>query len=155
MLKSIVKSKYIIPNNEIHSVKNRVIFPNMQKLAKKSVTELRGIKLKNVWWIGFRMIGFTLNDGQSSKEGNTPKCFGKDFDPKKKITSVECLIDKEEVSFNQINFYSGTERLARIGDREDRTDDDRREVFNIAEDEQLIGCELHQLNSDLNNNEIR
>ena len=44
-----------------------------------------------------------------------------------------------------MNFYSGHEKLVNVGD----TDWDERfegywEELNIAEDEHLIGCELHQ-----------
>ena len=44
-----------------------------------------------------------------------------------------------------MNFYSHGERLVAVGYDEDwvkRKESGRKEVFNIAEDEQLIGCEL-------------
>ena len=50
----------------------------------------------------------------------------------------------------EINFYHNTERLVAVG-----SDDEwgqyyvkRREVFNIAQDEQLFGCELEKRTSD-------
>jgi hypothetical protein len=44
----------------------------------------------------------------------------------------------------QIRFYSGKERLVRLGygEKDVRYFGGRREIFEIAKDEQLIGCEL-------------
>ena len=144
MLKSITKSQHIIPKNEVINVKSRLIFPEKQKLTIKNVKELRTLKIKNVWCIGTKKIGFTLSDGQPSKQGIIPKCFGHSFDPAKKITRVECFIDTDEESFDKISFYSEQQRLYTIGDSEDeeKLNDNRKEVFDIADDEVLIGCEL-------------
>jgi hypothetical protein len=49
----------------------------------------------------------------------------------------------------RINFYSGKELLVRVGWQDDGYVDwngRRREVFEIADDEQLIGCELAHSN---------
>ncbi len=68
------------------------------------------------------------------------------FDPSKKITKIECIISKLSNWIYEINFYHGEKRLVEV-----HTDakfaaifDEKVEVFEIAEDEQLIGCELHE-----------
>ena len=47
----------------------------------------------------------------------------------------------------KINFYHHTERLVKVGEEDDDYwlvwEGGRREVFEIADDEQLIGCELY------------
>ncbi len=47
----------------------------------------------------------------------------------------------------QINFYHGQESLVAVGINDERVKilGGRVEVFEIAEDEQLIGCELHEM----------
>ena len=44
----------------------------------------------------------------------------------------------------QINFYSGKERLVKVGYEDDFVQENfgRKETFDIADDDQLIGCEL-------------
>jgi hypothetical protein len=46
----------------------------------------------------------------------------------------------------KINFYSGKERLVKVGHDDDFVEvyGGRVESFDIADGEQLIGCELHQ-----------
>ena len=68
------------------------------------------------------------------------------LDPSKKITRIECIIDKNERCFLQINFYHHTERLVAVGKHDDyvKKNGKRKEVFDIAEDEQIIGCELDE-----------
>ncbi len=50
-----------------------------------------------------------------------------------------------EHDINQINFYSGEEKLAKVGFSDDHLKKwgKRVEIFEIADDEQLIGCELY------------
>ena len=50
----------------------------------------------------------------------------------------------------QINFYHYGERLVYVGYNDAYVDmfGERREVFEIAEDEQLIGCQLHKYKLD-------
>ena len=66
------------------------------------------------------------------------------FDPSKKITKIECILGKNEQKIRQINFYHHEERLAKVGllDGDLKMRAGRREVFEIADDEQLIGCDL-------------
>ncbi len=67
------------------------------------------------------------------------------FDPNKKITKVECIIHKDEDCIIRMNFYSGQERLVQVLESDDwfvKQYGKRVESFEIAYDEQLIGCEL-------------
>jgi hypothetical protein len=66
------------------------------------------------------------------------------FDPSKKITKVEVMICLYEKWLYQINFYHQQQRLVSVGSSDDDAKDYiiRREVFEIADDEQLVGCEL-------------
>ena len=70
------------------------------------------------------------------------------FDPTKKITKVDHIIHRHEDRIMQMNFYHNEERLVAVGETEEVVDRSgrvvfgRREVFEIADDEQLIGCEL-------------
>jgi hypothetical protein len=54
------------------------------------------------------------------------------------------IIRKFELGILQINFYSGLERLVGVGETDSWVGDfgGRIETFEIAEDEQLIGCIL-------------
>ncbi len=69
-----------------------------------------------------------------------PNDFNKSyiFDPAKKITRIEVIIDKNELQIIQINFFSGTQTLVKVG--LDDVDAGRVESFEIADDEKLIGC---------------
>ena len=117
----------------------------MISLAKKSLQELRDLTITQVQWQSNATLGFTLNDGQTCKAGSYD--FDKSYtvDPDKNITSIQVIIKKNESGIVQINFYSGEERLVKVGcDDDDYVEEDerRKETFEIAADEQLIGCEL-------------
>ena len=95
-------------------------------------------------WSGTATIGITLTDGASAKAGKL-NCFSKHaFDPAKKITRVEVIFNRSENEFMQTNFFSGEERLVSIGLPDNLVKDweGRKETFEMADDEQLIGCEL-------------
>ena len=66
------------------------------------------------------------------------------FDPVKKITQIETIIDYDEFNILRINFFSGSEPLYKLGksDWDVERNAGRRVFFEIAPDEQLIGCEL-------------
>ena len=66
------------------------------------------------------------------------------FDPSEKITSVEVRINSSENRITRIGFYHNEERLVAMGLSDDWLHKwgGRSEVFDIADDEQLIGCEL-------------
>ena len=88
-----------------------------------------------------------LNDGQSCKAGQKFDVHKSHiFDPTKKITRVRVIISKGEIFFNQISFYHHQERLVTVGwsDQMVKKEKGRMVIFNIADDEQLIGCELDQ-----------
>ena len=69
------------------------------------------------------------------------------FDQTKKITKIEHIIHRDENCINQISFYSGRETLIKVGLDEDfvKSGGGRVEKFEIADDEQLIGCELNSI----------
>ena len=96
-------------------------------------------------WYGTFALGFTLSDGQSSKAGISNFIKSHNFDPNKKITRIETIINKYELSILRINFYHHGERLVAMGmsDLDVKRYGRRVEVFEIAEDEQLIGCGLY------------
>ena len=67
------------------------------------------------------------------------------FDEAKKITKVETVLRNDESNIGLIKFYNEEELLVSVG-----VDEEafklllvRVEVFEIAEDEQLIGCEAN------------
>ncbi len=67
------------------------------------------------------------------------------FDQAKKITKVEVIISKDEWNLCQTNFYCGDELLVAVGEDDNDVKEwaGRRETFEIAENEKLIGCELN------------
>ena len=91
-------------------------------------------------------IGFTLNDGQTCKAGTEDCNKSHSFDPTKKITKIEVIIYKHEKMIMQINFYHHQQRLVKVGygDGGVKTWGGRVELFEIADDEQLIGCKLNE-----------
>jgi hypothetical protein len=55
------------------------------------------------------------------------------------------VIHNDETSIMQINFYSGGERLVRVGFYDERAvvfQGNRIETCDIANDEQLVGCKI-------------
>ena len=145
MLKSIVKSLRIIPTNCVKRVKGTVNLLDMPTLAIMSLQELRNLAITQVQWYGVNSLGFTLSDGKTCKAG-TSYDFAKShvFDKSKKITKIVIIVENSESLIDQIKFFSGEEVLCTVG-----YDDDfvqhyggRVESFEIAADEQLIGCEL-------------
>ena len=143
-IKSIVKSHRIIPKEVINNLISKVIFPDMSTLAKQNRQELKNLIITQVHWDKNCSLGLTLNDDKSCKAGTVVCNNSHTFDPTKKITRVEVIIEKFERSIVQINFFSGEERLVAVGlfDDYDKSWGGRRETFEMAADEQLIGCEL-------------
>ena len=120
----------------------------MAEISNKHGHELRNLTIKRVQWNDIASLGFTLTDGQTCKAGSDEFCDSHIFEPSKKITRVECIITEYEREIVQINFYHDGERLVMVGKNDDEVKehggDGRKEVFEIAEDEQLIGCELDE-----------
>ena len=127
----------------------------MIELTNKSLEEIRKLRITQVQWFGYVVtLKITISDGQTCKAGAPTVNFDKShkFNPSKKITKVECIIKKCEDWIIQINFFSGKQKLVNVG----YSDYDvarmigvvgRKEVFEIADDEQLIGCELDHENN--------
>ena len=93
-------------------------------------------------------FGLTLTDGLTCKAGTNNFNESRTFDPTKKITRIEVFILKYELNIDQINFCCDEQILVMVGGTnnvfEVLKNGGRVEIFEIAEDEQLIGCELHQ-----------
>ena len=89
------------------NVKNTVKLPDILKLESKNSQELINMSITQVEWNDNHSIGFTLNDGQSCKAKAGPNSFPYryTFDPSKKITKVEVIINKSEWWIIRINFY--------------------------------------------------
>ena len=114
-----------------------------------SLQKLRNLAITKVYWHGsIPSLGFTSSDGKSCRAGRQFN-FTKShvFDPSKKITKILTTVEKKGWWIEQIKFFSGEEELCRVG----YTDDDwmlrqqcEVESFEIADDEQLIGCQLDQ-----------
>ena len=147
MIKSI-HSQHIIPNNAVHLPKKIISAPEVQELTEKNLQELKDLTITQVsWGINIYTLGFTLSDGSKCKAGILYATEGfHTFDPAKKITKVEAFISQSENFINQINFFHHEERLVRMGmtDSVVKKEFGRREVFEIADDEQLIGCRLDE-----------
>lgn len=97
MLNSIVKSKKVIPYNVIAEVTGTVQVSDMETLVNKSYEELRSLKIDRITWNFPKMLGFVLTDGQNCLSGPCePTNIIHMFDPSKKITKIECFIQKDE-----------------------------------------------------------
>ena len=81
-----------------------------------SLQELRNLTITKILWIGNLALFLTLSDGQTCKVGHRLDFKGSySFDPAKKITKVEVIIDKHEDNILRINFYHREERLVFVG----------------------------------------
>ena len=101
--------------------------------------------VNKVEWYSVETLSFTLSNGEYCTAGSQKVIKSHKFDPNKKITKVECIFEKTGYGFLQINFYSGQETLVQVGASDDRVIKrygGRVEIFEIEDDEQLIGCEL-------------
>ena len=143
---SITKSKHIIPENSGLLITGTVMIPNIKQITVKSEEEIKNLRINHVSW-GFFSVGFNLNDGQKCLAG-TLFSNSHTFDPAKKITKVECIINRNEKNIIRINFYSYNQRICKVELESSNVRNNikknggRREIFLIADDEQLIGCEL-------------
>ena len=92
--------------------------------------------MTKVQWNSVYTLRCTLNDGQSCKAGISKDLNASyTFDPAKKITTIEHIINMAEAKIIQINFYHKEERLVRMAiysDDEVKVWGGRREVFEIA-----------------------
>ena len=101
--------------------------------------------INKVEWYSIYTLSFTLSNGEYCTAGSVKVNESHTFEPNKKITKVECIINKDELWITLINFYSGQETLVQVGmkyDHDVMKYGGRVEVFEIEDDEQLIGCEL-------------
>ena len=125
--------------------------PDLTKLANKNLKELNSLALEEIQWNDMFALRLNLNDGQSCKVGSNELEESHIFEPTKKITSIETILHKNEYQILQTNFYHFAERLVAVGWDDDSIEyhdvGGRRELFHIADDEQLIGCELNECES--------
>ena len=89
-------------------------------------------------------FGLNLNDFQFCKAGKQNFTNSYFFKSYMKITKVECVIWNNETNIMQMNFYRNLQKLVALGmdDEGVKAFGERVEVFDIADDEQLIGCTL-------------
>ena len=99
-----------------------------------------------VWHKYLETFGLILNNGQTCSAGTSVCDKSYIFDPSKKITKIVCIDRNDEVHIAQINFFSGEDRLVAVGTDDENAKQfcEKVEVFEIADDEQLIGCKLDQ-----------
>ena len=86
-----------------------------------------------------------FSDGSEYGVGTKEYSQSYTFEPNKKITKIECIMEKSEWDLLRITFYSGKETLVKVGSANDDMVNfygGRVEEFNIADDEKLIGCKL-------------
>ena len=118
---------------------------NSADISNQSLQELRNLAITQVSWNDIFNIEFTLSNGQFCNAGTD---FRYDqnhfFDFREKITRIEVIIMKNELSICQMNFYHNQQRLVAVGYPDDFVEGmgGRVEVFEIGEDERLIGCKL-------------
>ena len=146
ILNSITKSKPINGNNAIEYITGHVMVPDQARFVDKTLEEIKDLRISQVQWYANRTLGFTLTDEQSCKTGTYRDIKDSHvFNPTKKITKIDCIIDNNEDWIIRINFYSGQERLVTVGLSDEDVEDfgGRVETFEIADYEQLIGCELY------------
>jgi hypothetical protein len=122
----------------------------MSRIAEKSLQELRNFTITKVKWRTTCTFSLELSDGQTCKAGtmyDVDKSHS--FDLSKKINRIECIINKYEIAIMQIHFYHQDERLVVVGMDEDlvKREGGRVEVFDIAIDEQLVGCKLERFDT--------
>jgi hypothetical protein len=78
------------------------------------------LALKKIEWDNDLVeLAFTLSNGESCTSGLEEVNHTYSFDPNKKITKVDVIITKSETSIIRINFYSGQERLVKVGENDD------------------------------------
>ena len=145
MLNSIKKSQIIIGQKVKYFPRRNKIVSNLNQLAKKSFEELTNLKLKEVQWNENNLIRLELSDGQFIKAGNGRKLTSAyTFDITKKITRVEVILENIEWKIIRINFLSAQDTLVKVGFDDGFVDrhGGRVELFEIADDEHLIGCEV-------------
>jgi hypothetical protein len=95
ILNSIVKSKRMIVQNDVEDVIGTVEIPNKITLADKTFEELKNLTITKFEWYNFKIISFTLSNGESCTAGSDSEVIdSKIFDPNKKITRVEMIFDK-------------------------------------------------------------
>ena len=89
--------------------------PEVKNLTNKNMRELKKLTITKVSESNnLDMLGLTLYDGQSCSVKLGKRLFYKSyiFDPQKKITMVETIVNQYEYEILRINFFSGEERLA-------------------------------------------
>ena len=116
ILNSITKSKPINGKNAIEYITGHVQVPDKARLLDKTLEEIRDLRISQVQWYANRTLGITLSDNQFCKTGTYRDIKDSHFfDPTKKITKIECIIDNNEDWIIRTNFYSGKERLVAMG----------------------------------------
>ena len=150
------KSEQIVPKRCAGVVRNTVSIPfalNKKKLSYEEVKELgkdslekafffEQLSISKVKWNDIYTLGFTLKNGQTVRAGTRNFTNSYTFNPKKKITRVETIINIYENGIIQINFFHQPsthswesereeERLVSVGKSDDHVRNDGGRVVNF------------------------
>ncbi len=118
MINSVSYSQDIIPKQV--ATTSGPSFPAVNMLANKNLQDLVSMRLTQVKWSAITTLGFTFQNGQTCKAGVENFQKSHTFDPAKKITKIECIINQYEKFISQINFYHNQERLLSVANLEDQ-----------------------------------
>jgi hypothetical protein len=114
-------------------------------IADRNFEELRNLAFFQVdLGCDIDQFTLTLSNLESCGPGSDKVNKSYTFDPNKKITKVKVIIGDLESKIIRINFYSGKLRLVKVGmnDLYVKVNSGRVESFEIASEEQLIGCKV-------------
>ena len=78
--------------------------PNLSEITKKTLKQLKNLSITQVKWYPTTKFGLTTSDGQTCLAGGDGSYRTHTFNPSEKITSVVCLIDRDEKNILKISF---------------------------------------------------
>jgi hypothetical protein len=85
-------------------------------------------------------MGFTLNDGSSCKVGTNNFNNSWELPETLKLTKIEVVLSSPNPHIGQIVFHDKSGIVKKLGS--DQYANGTKEVFELAENERWIGCEL-------------
>ena len=124
-----------------HPVTGKVVFPDIDRVRGMTSEQISNLKFTSVAWYQDMVatIGLFTSDGQEYRAGTAYEYNCADSFRDQKIVKVEVYL-YEDRAIGQINFYMKDGNLVQLGSNSCATG--ARDIFEISENEQLIGCEL-------------